>query len=124
MSLPGIGLINAVEIVARVITPFLFANKRHHWSYARLSKLEKISGSRNYGKKKPRYCRQLKSVYKTGVMAAIGGQNPINDYYEYLLEQEKGPEYEARHQAGRRLVTLSLGVFKSGFIQGGQQTYR
>jgi transposase len=114
MSLPGIGLINAVKIVARVVTPFRFADQGHYWSYTGLIKLEKISGGRSYGKKNPRYCRQLKSVYKTGVIAAIGGHNPINDYYEFLLKEKSFPEYKARHQACRRLATLSLGVFKSG----------
>lgn len=114
MTLPGIGPINAVKIVARVVTPYRFADKGHYWSYVGLIKHEKISGNRSYGKRQPRYCRQLKDVYKTGVNAAIGGNNPINDYYEYLLEEKGLPSYNARHQACRRLATLSLGVFKSG----------
>lgn len=50
-SLPGIGDIHAVIIVARVVTPYRFANKGHYLSYAGLIKLEKISGGRSYGKK-------------------------------------------------------------------------
>jgi transposase len=113
-SLPGIGTIGAVKIVARVVTPYRFSDKGHYWSYTGLIKLDKISGGRSYGKKDPRYSRQLKSVYKTGVMAAIGGNNPINDYYEYLIREKGYSEYNARHKACRRLATLSLGVFKSG----------
>ena len=113
-SLPGIGYIHAVKIVARVVVPWRFANKGHFLSYAGLIKLEKISGGRSYGKKNPRYCRQLKSVYKTGVMAALGGNNPINDYYEYLLKEKNYPPYHARHKACRILATLSFGVLKSG----------
>ena len=112
-SLPGIGDINAVKIVARVVSPFRFADKGHYWSYAGLIKHEKISGKKSYGRRSPRYCRQLKGVYKTGVSAAIGGNNPINDYYEYLVAGGEH-EYDARHKACRRLATLSLGVFKSG----------
>jgi transposase len=112
-SLPGIGDINAVKIVARVVSPFRFADKGHYCSYAGLIKHEKISGKKSYGKRTPRYCRQLKDVYKTGVSAALGGNNPINDYYEYLVAGGE-PEYDARHKACRRLATLSLGVFKSG----------
>ena len=56
----------------------------------------------------------MKSVYKTGVIAAIGGNNPINDYYEYLIQEKGYPEYNARQKACRRLAILSLGVFKSG----------
>ena len=113
-SLPGIGDINAVKIVSRVVNPHRFINNGHYLSYAGLIKLDRISGGRSYGKKTPRFCRQLKSVYKSGVLAAIGGNNPINDYYEYLIKEKGYPEYNARHKACRKLAILSLGVFKSG----------
>jgi len=113
-SLPGIGTIHAVKIVSRVVAPHRFADKGHYLSYTGLIKLEKTSGGRNYGKKNPRYSRQLKSVYKSGVLAAIGGNNPINDYYEHLIQEDGYPEHNARQKACRRLATLSLGVFKSG----------
>jgi len=112
-SLPGIGTINAVKIVSRVVTPHRFVNKGHYLSYCGLIKLDKISGGRSYGKKNPPYCRQLKSVYKSGVLATIGNNNPINDYYEYLIREKGYPAYNARHKAARRLAILSLGVFKS-----------
>ena len=113
-SLPGIGAIGAVKIVSRVVSPYRFTDKGHYLSYAGLIKLEKISGGKSYGKKNPRYCRQLKSVYKSGVLASIGGNNPINDYYEYLIREKGYPGYNARHKACRRLAILSLGVFRSG----------
>jgi transposase len=112
-NLPGIGKINAVKIVARVVAPYRFVDDGHYWSYCGLIKLEKISGGRSYGKKNPRYCRQLKNVYKTGAVAAIGGDNEINDYYEYLIKENGYSPHNARNKAARRLATLSLGVFKS-----------
>ena len=48
------------------------------------------------------------------MVAALGGNNPINDYYEYLLKEKNYPPYHARHKACRRLATLSFGVLKSG----------
>ncbi len=114
MSLPGIGLINAVKIVSRVVTPFRFSKYGNYHSYCGLIKHEKMSGGRSYGKRTPRYCRQLKCVYKTGVLAAIGGNNPINDYYQYLIKEKGYSAHNARNKACRRLATLSLGVFKSG----------
>jgi len=113
-SIPGIGLINAVKIVARIVTPFRFADKGHYLSYAGLVKHEKISGGRSYGKKNPRFCRMMKSIYKSGVIAAIGGNNFIGDYYEHLIKGKNYPEYNARNKACRRLATISFGVFKSG----------
>ena len=113
-SLPGIGPIHAVKIVARLVTPYRFADKGHFLSYTGLIKLEKISGGKSYGRKNSRYCRQLKGVYKTSIWAAIGGNNPINNYYEYLIQEKGYPEHNARHKACRKLAILSLGVFKSG----------
>jgi transposase len=113
-TLPGIGVINAVKIVARVVTPHRFPDKGHYLSYTGLIKLEKTSGGKYYGKRNPRYSRQLKSVYKSGVLAAIGGNNPINDYYEYLIQEKGYSAHNARQKACRRLAILSLGVFKSG----------
>lgn len=113
-SLPGIGFINAVKIVARVVTPWRFANKGHYLSYAGLVKLLQVSGGRNYGRKNPRYSRQLKNVYKTGALAAIGGNNPLNDYYQLLIREKGYAPHMARHKTCRRLAVLSYGVFKSG----------
>jgi len=113
-SLPGIGPIHAVKIVARIVTPYRFAEKGNYLSYTGLIKLERVSGGRSYGRKNSRYCRQLKSVYKTSTWAAIGGNNPINDYYEYLIQEKGYPEHNARHKACRQLAILSFGVFKSG----------
>ncbi len=84
-------------------------------SYTGLIKLEKTSGGRSYGRKNSRYCRQLKKgIYKSGVLAAIGGNNQINDYYKYLILEEGYTAHNARHKACRRLAILSLGVFRSG----------
>jgi hypothetical protein len=115
-SLPGIDIINAVKIVSRVVSPFRFPDKGHYLSYTGLIKLDKISGGRSYGRKKPRFSRQLKSVYKTAALGAIGGDNPINDYYEWLTGEKGYPHYKARNAVARRLATLSLGIFKSGKI--------
>jgi len=112
-SLPEIGPIHAVKIVARLVTPYRFKNKGHYLSYTGLIKLEKMSGGRSYGRKDPRFCRQLKSVYKTSTWAAINGNNPISDYYTYLIKEKGYPEHNARHKACRKLAILSLGVFKS-----------
>jgi transposase len=113
-SLPGIGIIGAIKIVSRVVSPSRFIDAGHYLSYAGLVKLERKSGGVLYGRKDSRYSRDLKSVYKIGAVTAIGGNNPINDYYEHLMREKGYPDYQARHKAARRLAILSLGVFKSG----------
>lgn len=114
MSLPGIGLIGAVKIVARVVSPRRFTTAGHFLSYSGLVKLERKSGGVTYGRKNSRYSRDLKSVYKTGAVIAIEGNNPLHDYYETLMKEKGYPDYLARHKVARRLAQLSLGIFKSG----------
>ncbi len=68
--------------------------------------LEEIIGNRSYGKKKSRYCRRLKGVYKLAVMADVGGNNSINDYYKYLIMEKGYPPYNDKHKSCRRLATF------------------
>jgi len=113
-GLPGIDVVNAVKIVARVVSPYRFKSNGHYLSYAGLIKLDRISGGRSYGRKEPRYSRQLKSAYKTAVITAIGGNNEINDYYEHLIRDKRYSEHNARSASCRKLAILSMGVLKSG----------
>lgn len=113
-SLSGIGIIGAVKIVSRVVSPYRFPTRGHYLSYVGLIKWDRLSGGISYGRKKTRYCRQLKSVYKTAVESAVGGNNAINDYYEYLIREKGYDERRAKHRACRYIAGLSLGIFKSG----------
>ena len=113
-SLPGIGVIGAVKIVSRVVTPYRFADPGHFLSYAGLIKLERKSGMITYGRKNSRYCRELKSVYKIAALAVLGGNNDFNAYYEHLMQKKNYAEHNARHKVARRLAVLSWGIFKSG----------
>ncbi len=112
-QIPGIGPINSVKIVARVVDGNRF-ERNSWWCYCGLIKLEKMSGGRSYGKKIPRHCRMLKSVFKIAALAAIGGDNQFNDLYKFLIKEKKYPEYQARHAVARRIATVVLGVLKSG----------
>lgn len=117
-QLPGIGNIHAVKILARVIDSKRFKNKAHYLSYCGLIKLKKISNGKTLGEKKPRYCRELKMVYSVAIQNCLENKrrspnNPINDYYNYLIEEKKYTEREARSSARRRLAVLSLGIIKT-----------
>jgi hypothetical protein len=57
------------------------------WSYCGLVKHEKFSGGRSYGRRKGRYSRVLKSVYKTATMVALQTAGPIREYYDHLLSR-------------------------------------
>lgn len=112
-DISGIGDIGAVKIVSRVVDAHRFKTRNHFMSYCGLIKLEKMSGGKSYGKKNPRYCRMMKSVFKTAAMAVIDGSNPMNDYYQYLLNEKKYTDFNARNATARKIATVVYGVMKS-----------
>jgi transposase len=115
-KIPGIGPINAVKIVARVVSAARFPDRGHYWSYCGLIKHDKMSGGRSYGKRSPRFSRVMKSVYKTAALAAINGSNEIRGYYDYLMREKNVPEHNAQHAVARRIAQISLGVLRSGKV--------
>lgn len=108
----GIGPIFAMKIYAKVIDANRFENKYKYWGMCGLVKHNRESGGRSYGKKKPRYSRTLKSIYKSAAMAAIGGKNDIRDYYELLLKQGYSIP-EAKNQIARYIAKVSYAVMKN-----------
>jgi transposase len=112
-QIPGIGPIGAVQITARVVNASRFSHRNAWLSYCGLIKIVRESGGRTYGKKSPRYCRQLKCVFKIAALNSIGGNNIFKDYYEFLMTEKNYPDYTARHMVARRIATLSLGVLRS-----------
>ena len=112
MSVPGLGLINSVKVVARVVDPHRF-ERGNWWSYCGLVKLHKMSGGRSYGTRNPRYCRQMKTVFKTATLAALRGNNEFNDLYKKLMTEKNYPPYKARSAVAKRIATICLGVLKT-----------
>lgn len=112
----GIGVIGAVKIAARVVDPRRFENKGQWLSYCGLVRHEKLSGGRSYGWKGPRYCRALKSVFKTAALSVItkSAQNSFKDYYGFLIREKQYAEHDARHALARRIAIVAWGVMKSG----------
>ena len=111
-GIPGISNILAVSIYIKVIDASRFENKYKYWSYCGLVKHEKESGNRSYGKRKPRYCHMLKSVYKSAALAAIGGKNDIRDYNDYLLSLGISIR-DARNSVARYISKVSLGMLRN-----------
>jgi transposase len=109
----GIGTIGAVKIVATVVDARRFPHAGKYLSYCGLVKHEKFSGGRSYGRRKPRYSRVLKSVYKTAAMVALQGASPIREYYDHLLSRGVA-ERNARNAVARYIARISYGMLKSG----------
>ena len=112
-NVPGIGIINAVKVLARVINARRFPKSGNFLGYCGLVMLEKKTGGRWLGQRRPRYCRTLKSVYKTAAMAAIGGNNDMNDFYEEQLRRGVA-EHNARHAVARQIAVATYGMLKHG----------
>jgi len=111
-KISGIETISSVKIYGTVIDAKRFANKNKYWGYCGLVNHQKMSGNRNYGKRKTRYSRVLKSVYKTAALAAIRGNNDIREYYEYLLS--KGlPAHKARNAVSRYIAKVTYAMMKN-----------
>jgi len=112
-EIPGIGDIGAVKIISRVVDPKRFPTRNNFLSYCGLIKLEKISGGKSYGRKNSRYCPMLKSVFKTGALVTIDGNNQFGAQYKYLLDQKECSQREARCAIARQIATVAYGVMKT-----------
>lgn len=114
-QLSGIGYINAFKIFAIVLDPLRFTKKGSYLAYCGLVWLDKVSGNKSYGKRRPRYNRQLKSVYKSAAITAIqGGNNPVYEYYLMLIEKKRLTDKQATLMVARYLAKVSLAMMKSG----------
>ena len=115
-ALSGIGPIGAIKIAARVVDAKRFKDKGCWLSYCGLIRHEKLSGGKSYGWRSPRYCRTMKSVFKTAAMSVIrsGTENAFKEYYRFLVEERAYAEHQARHALARRIAVVAWGVMKSG----------
>jgi transposase len=112
-TIPGIGIIGAVKIVAIVVDANRFEHASKYLSYCGLVMLPKLSGGRSYGQRRPRCERELKAVYKTAALSAISGEGPFHEYYESL--RTKGlAEHDARNAVARLIAKISYGMLKNG----------
>jgi transposase len=113
-SVPGLGPISSVTILSIVIDGRRFKSSNHYLSYCGLVKHEKLSGGRSYGRRLPRYSRRLKGVYVSAAVRVASTENPLREYYEYLLNEKKLPVYNAKNALARYIAKISLGIIKSG----------
>lgn len=113
MQIPGISHIRAVKIYGTIIIAERFKNKGKYLSYCGLVLLDRESGGKSYGKKKSRYSRVLKECFIGAMHSAVGGNNPVNEYYEYHRKNGLG-EREAKVKTIRYIALAALGIIKHG----------
>ena len=110
-KVPGIDVINAVRVLAMVIDARRFKKAGKYLAYCGLVLHCKDSGKRSYGKRRPRYCRVLKNVYKTAALAMMRGSSDMSEYYYMLLDRGVA-EHNARHSMARQIAVATYGMLK------------
>jgi len=112
--IPGIGVVTAVIVYAIVLSADRFKNKYKFFGYSGLALKEKESGNRSYGKRKGRYNRTLKWIFKSAAMSAISGHNDIRHYYDCLLSLGY-PIKVARNAVARYIANSCYVIMKHQF---------
>jgi transposase len=112
-QIPGIGLIGSVKIAAAVVDGTRFPDDRKFHTYCGLAMHALESGGRDYGRRKPRYRRDLKAVFKIAALSAITHDNEFTEYYRYLIREKRYPDHQARHAVARKIATAVYGVMKN-----------
>ena len=112
MSIPGIGVIRANQIAGVLVTPHRFANKYHFFSYAMLTKHDRISDGKLYGKQRARGQALLKNVFKSSVTSAMSSNTAFRRKYEEMQERGRD-DRAARNAVAKKIAATVLGVWKS-----------
>jgi hypothetical protein len=111
-SIPGIGEISAVKILSMIVDVRRFPNVSKYLTYCGLVSHIMESGGKVYGRRRPRYSRVLKDVYKTAAVTVINGKSPLRKTYDHYIEKGMS-EHNARHALARYIARISYGIVKT-----------
>lgn len=127
MTVPGLGVVRAAQVVALVVTPHRFRKTRQFWSYVGLGIVTRASSewtrSRNDGSwQRERTNVQtrglnlnrqplLKAVFKGAATKVLAGQNPLREHFDRLVAAGTAPHL-ARLTIARRIAAATLAIWK------------
>lgn len=113
-SIPGVGPIVAMTLVALLADPFRFANKRRLWKYCGLSVRCKTSAGKRLGRKKR--SREgnplLKGVLGIAAQAALRSKDNDLAHYGAQLENEGLGAAGIRRSLSRKIAVLAVTLWK------------
>lgn len=112
-SIPGIGVVRSNRIVGVMVTPYRFPKKYNLFAYAMLTKHNRTSDGKPYGKKRAHGQAVLKEVFKSAALAAIKPDNAFRRKYDAMREAGK-TDKAARNAVAKKIAATVLGVWKSG----------
>lgn len=112
-SIPGIGTVRANQIVAILVTPYRFPKKYNLYSYSMLTKHNRISDGKLYGKQKVLGQMVLKKVFKSAALSAMKSNTAFRRKYDAMRNAGKD-DRAARNAVAKMIAATVLGVWKSG----------
>ncbi len=112
-SIPGLGPVRANQIVGIMVTPHRFPNKYHLFSYAMLTRHNRISDGKLYGKKRTHGQAVLKGVFKMATFSAIRSNTAFQKKYNAMRTAGK-EDRVARNAVAKMIAGTVMGVWKSG----------
>lgn len=112
-SIPGIGPVRANQIVAVMVTPYRFPTKYNLFAYAALTKHNRESDGKQYGKKRARGPGVLKNVFKSAALSSIRSNTAFRRKYDAMRDAGKDDRI-ARGAVAKKIAATTLGVWKSG----------
>ena len=113
MSIPGIGEVRANQIVGIMVTPHRFPNKYKLFSYAMLTKHERISDNKFYGRKRPKGQATLKNIFLNCAVSSLQSKNAFRRRYDEK-RTSGSKDCTARVTVAQKYAATVLGVWKSG----------
>jgi transposase len=126
-SIPQMGPIGTVLLLAFIQTPKRFRGKRQLWAYCGFA-LEThssgdhrwVEGKRERSQKAARirglnsnHHHVLKEIFKSAAIRACTREGPFQDFYDSLLRQGMRPEM-ARLTVARKIAAIVLALWKKG----------
>ena len=113
MTIPGIGPIRANQIVAIMVTPHRFQKKYNLFSYAKLTKHNRESDGKKYGKKPAKGQPMLKGIFKSTVLGAMKSNTGFKRKYDEMRTNGANDK-SARHAVAKLIAATVLAVWKTG----------
>jgi transposase len=113
MSIPGIGVVRANQIVGVMVTPHRFPNKYNLFSYAMLTRHNRESDGKLYGKKRAHGNTVLKTVFKSAFLSTTHSNTAFRRKYDEMRAAGKD-DRSARNAVTRKIAATVLGVWKTG----------
>ena len=119
-TIPGVGPVCAAIMVAIIVDPDRFPNKKHLWSYAGIGVSEDSTGKTVRVKGMKHYNRLLKYAAMMAAQCAIRGDNRFAHLYQTLVEKFADPQKPkkaaamAKKMVARGILAAALAMWKTG----------